>query len=53
VVDSGRASGFTATANGTTHTATIVLNYMSPSPFAHCGYPGINATVTRTPANVR
>jgi hypothetical protein len=46
-------SGFAATANGTTHTATIVLNYVSPSPFAYGSYPGVNATVAPTPANVR
>ena len=52
-VNTGGASGFTATAAGTTYVAEIVLNYMLPSPLAHGSYPGVNATVTPTPANLR
>jgi len=48
------ASSFTATANGTTYTTSLTLNYISPSgPYAPGYGPGVNVTATPTPASLR
>jgi prophage DNA circulation protein len=53
-VNGGGASGFTATANGTTYTTSLTLNYISPAgPYAPGYGPGVNVTATPTPANLR
>jgi prophage DNA circulation protein len=52
-INAGGAGGFTATANGTTFAVAITLNYVSPSPFAHGSYPGVNASTTPIPTNLR
>jgi hypothetical protein len=53
-VNAAGASSFTATANGTTYTTTLTLNYISPSgPYAPGSGPGVNVTATPTPTSLR
>jgi len=53
-VNAAGASSFTATANGTTYTTSLTLNYISPSgPYAPGYGPGVNVTATPTPASLR
>ena len=53
-VNAAGAGSFSATANGTTYTTTLTLNYISPSgPYAPGYGPGVNVTATPTPTNLR
>jgi hypothetical protein len=52
-VNAGGASGFSATASGTTYATTLSVNYVSPSPFAHGSGPGVNVNATPDPSNIR
>lgn len=53
-VNGAGASSITATANGTTYTTSLTLNYISPSgPYAPGYGPGVNVTATPTPASLR